>query len=304
MKNINCKYLSDVITYQDYYPFGMQMPGRSFSSENYRYGFNGQEKDDEISGSGNSYTAMFWQYDSRLGRRWNLDPKPNPSISQYATFANNPIFYTDPFGDTTVVTNNGDISRKDVNKDGSLVDNLVFLQGEKGLTPIGEFGKEINVDEILPNMLGEHREEAKDLNIFEWANRVKKDGEWDLKNTRESNRPGETETIFGVAWNFDLQKSNSGNVKTKFRTSDYLFLDAADVGNYHAGYTGTHAGISPMLQKIGAGVIEQIKQENWINFNPMNPWTGPDKFFTPPHHDRPADYKWNTQGMSDAESEK
>lgn len=73
---------------------------------------------------------------------------------------------------------------------------MVFLQGEKGLTPIGEFGKEINVDEILPNMLGEHREEAKDLNIFEWANRVKKDGEWDLKNTRESNRPEGTVTIF------------------------------------------------------------------------------------------------------------
>ena len=66
----------------------------------YGYGFNGQEKDDEISGNGNSYTATFWQYDSRLGRRWNLDPKPNPSISQYATFANNPIWFSDPFGDT------------------------------------------------------------------------------------------------------------------------------------------------------------------------------------------------------------
>ena len=58
------------------------------------------EKDDEVSGSGNSYTAEFWQYDSRLGRRWNLDPKPNPSISNYATFANNPIMYTDVKGDT------------------------------------------------------------------------------------------------------------------------------------------------------------------------------------------------------------
>lgn len=58
------------------------------------------EKDDEIAGGGNSYTAEFWQYDSRLGRRWNLDPKPNPSISDYATFANNPIMYIDPFGDT------------------------------------------------------------------------------------------------------------------------------------------------------------------------------------------------------------
>jgi len=66
----------------------------------YRYGFNGQEKDNEIAGEGNSYTAQFWQYDSRLGRRWNVDPKPNPSISNYATFANNPILYNDILGDT------------------------------------------------------------------------------------------------------------------------------------------------------------------------------------------------------------
>jgi RHS repeat-associated protein len=70
----------------------------------YRCGFNGQEKDDEIAGSGNSYTAEYWQYDSRLGRRWNQDPKPNPSISNYATFANNPILFSDPLGDTIVIS--------------------------------------------------------------------------------------------------------------------------------------------------------------------------------------------------------
>ena len=74
----------------------------------YRYGFNGMEKDDEINGSGNSYTALFWQYDARLGRRWNLDPKPNPSISQYVTFANNPIWFSDPFGDTVKFVSNVD----------------------------------------------------------------------------------------------------------------------------------------------------------------------------------------------------
>jgi hypothetical protein len=64
------------------------------------YGFQTQEKSDEIAGAGNHYTAQFWEYDSRLGRRWNLDPKPNPSISNYATFANNPIWFSDVRGDT------------------------------------------------------------------------------------------------------------------------------------------------------------------------------------------------------------
>ena len=82
-------------------PFGMLMPNRHGSSnESYRYGFNGQENVDEISGEGNHTTAEYWEYDTRLGRRWNQDPKPNPSISNYACFANNPIMYSDSKGDT------------------------------------------------------------------------------------------------------------------------------------------------------------------------------------------------------------
>ena len=64
----------------------------------YRFGFNGQERDDEVSGEGNSYTAEFWQYDSRLGRRFNVDPVVKVHESPYACFANNPIWIIDPNG--------------------------------------------------------------------------------------------------------------------------------------------------------------------------------------------------------------
>ncbi|MDR3711360.1 MAG: hypothetical protein P4L51_00990, partial [Puia sp.] len=93
-------YNSDVIGANDYYSFGMQMPDRAFNAGGYRYGFNGQEADNEIDGTGNSYTAKFWEYDPRMGRRWNLDPKPSRGISQYATFGNDPIANSDPKGDT------------------------------------------------------------------------------------------------------------------------------------------------------------------------------------------------------------
>ncbi|MBQ4822928.1 hypothetical protein, partial [Aquimarina sp. MMG016] len=46
-----------------------------------------------------SYTAKFWQYDSRIGRRWNIDPKYMASESRYAAFSNNPNIYVDPLGD-------------------------------------------------------------------------------------------------------------------------------------------------------------------------------------------------------------
>jgi hypothetical protein len=67
--------------------------------KDYRYGFNGQEKVDEIAGVGNHNTALFWEYDTRLGRRWNVDPVDQVSVSNYAVNADNPIINIDPNGD-------------------------------------------------------------------------------------------------------------------------------------------------------------------------------------------------------------
>ena len=78
----------------------MQMPGRTFNSSESRFGFNGQEKVDEIAGNGNHYTAEFWEYDPRTGERWNNDPVVKAWESPYATFSDNPILNNDPKGDT------------------------------------------------------------------------------------------------------------------------------------------------------------------------------------------------------------
>ena len=93
-------YMSDVRAYGDYYPYGAEMDGRNDNSSNYRFGFNGQEKDNEVTGiNGSSYTAEFWQYDSRLGRRWNIDPVTVPSVSSYCVMLGDPISKIDPNGD-------------------------------------------------------------------------------------------------------------------------------------------------------------------------------------------------------------
>jgi hypothetical protein len=74
------------------------MPGRQFNGNDYRYGMNGQEKDDEVFQG--AMTAQFWEYDSRIGRRWNSDPVFDPNTSPYACFSNSPILLSDPNGDT------------------------------------------------------------------------------------------------------------------------------------------------------------------------------------------------------------
>ena len=65
----------------------------------HKFGFNTQEKVDEVSGDGNHNTALFWEYDTRLGRRWNLDTKPQVGISDYAVMGCNPVFNMDWLGD-------------------------------------------------------------------------------------------------------------------------------------------------------------------------------------------------------------
>ncbi|XOV69392.1 MAG: RHS repeat domain-containing protein [Fluviicola sp.] len=98
-----------------YYPFGMQMPDRQnvgiSGAETYRYAYNGMEQDNEVSGTGNSYTTEFRQYDPRLGRWKSIDPVFNPHLSPYNGLDNNPVLFVDRRGDDIVW---GDVTGKNV----------------------------------------------------------------------------------------------------------------------------------------------------------------------------------------------
>lgn len=93
-------FLANVISYSDYYPYGMLMPNRHSSSESYRYGFQGQEMDDEIKGEGNSVNYKYRMHDPRVGRFFAVDPLMTkfPMMSPYVAFINNPIAFVDPLG--------------------------------------------------------------------------------------------------------------------------------------------------------------------------------------------------------------
>ncbi|MBI5538887.1 MAG: hypothetical protein HY951_02440 [Bacteroidia bacterium] len=80
-------------------------PGNSTVNGGYRFGFNGKEKDDEITGTTGSHLDFGARiYDSRICRWLAVDPyqKKYPYLSGYASFENNPISIVDPGGDTTL----------------------------------------------------------------------------------------------------------------------------------------------------------------------------------------------------------
>ena len=70
----------------------MLVPNRHGSSNSYRYGFQGQEKDDELKGEGNSLNYTFRMHDPRVGRFLSLDPlaPQYPHNSPYA-FSDNRV---------------------------------------------------------------------------------------------------------------------------------------------------------------------------------------------------------------------
>ena len=86
-------YTADVVTASDYYPFGMQMPGRKYSqpNSNYRYGFNGKENDKDAGEGIQDYG--FRIYNSRLGKFLSVDPltKKYPELTPYQFASNTPI---------------------------------------------------------------------------------------------------------------------------------------------------------------------------------------------------------------------
>lgn len=83
----------------------MTIPNRSASSSNYRYGFNGMEKDDELKGIGNSYNYGARMLDPRIGRFFAVYAlsRKYPNLSPYAYSANNPILFKDIDGNDFIV---------------------------------------------------------------------------------------------------------------------------------------------------------------------------------------------------------
>jgi len=95
-------YKATLIASMDYYPFGMAMNSRNYNSSEYRFGFNGKEKDDEVKGTGNSLDFGARIYDPRIGRFLSIDPKWRDftSLSSYLFADNNPIWNVDENGES------------------------------------------------------------------------------------------------------------------------------------------------------------------------------------------------------------
>lgn len=93
----------------DYYPFGLEMEGRSWrdTTSAYRYGFNGKEKDDNGEFGSTTYDYGERQYNPSIGRWISPDKlsKEYPYASPHNFALNTPIQAKDPDGYIVIFIN-------------------------------------------------------------------------------------------------------------------------------------------------------------------------------------------------------
>jgi RHS repeat-associated protein len=306
---------ANIIQHIEYLPYGETFFERRIDDYwTTPYKFNAKELDAE--------TGMYYYgaryYTPEVSIWLSVDPASEmyPSTSPFMYVRGNPIRLIDPngmwdsghideFGNVIAYFDDGDNSVY-VHETGTTKDDVDMQRTQTqstagGGTKIGELGGEIDVSVIMENKLNASIEEAKDMDITDYFFAVKTNGKWDLKNNKG--------TIFGVAWAFD----NVYKTETTFKFGDYKGLNAADVGNYHAGFTGRYTyggvGMSHVLLEYAAGAAETAKSFTQGRYSDMfqqlpellgTPFSNPKA----PYGDRLFDYKYNTQGMKDADKRK
>ena len=135
----------DVKGYNDYYPFGLQMPGRSMNNAlaTDMYKYSSKELDEENGINWYYFGARY--YDPMIGRWLSVDPVwgKYPSLSPYNYCANNPILFKDLKG--------AEIDSSEVKNDRAFNEVKNSDEGKKYLSEFEKGGKFEKSKLILTN---------------------------------------------------------------------------------------------------------------------------------------------------------
>ena len=91
-----------VVSLSDYYPYGMTEPGRNWNAGDYRFGYTGHEKENDLAEG--VYTTEYRLLDARLGRWMSVDPAwiKYPDLSSYNYCEGNPMMFVDQEGESPI----------------------------------------------------------------------------------------------------------------------------------------------------------------------------------------------------------
>jgi RHS repeat-associated protein len=180
------------------------------SAEEYLFGYQGSEKDNEVNSSnGSSYTTEFRQLDTRLGRWFSSDPVFQPWQSSYTSMDNNPVNLTDVLGDET---------GKGINFDGKVAGDLVtdedgnkfvYWGTDNNGKPILQISVPVELDEVVINATKKEPDQIFIEQTFELELIDERSGWtkfWDWVSRNEDKLKGRR-----AVWKFGVVMYNSKN---------------------------------------------------------------------------------------------
>jgi RHS repeat-associated protein len=206
-------YEADVVSAQDYYPFGMIQPGRSFNTSGYRYGFSGKENDNEIKGDGNSIDFGDRVYDPRIGRWLSVDPlqQKYASYSTYNYALNSPVLVIDPVGQDVGVS----ITRNP-NGGGTIVYSSTIYVGGPGCSPKDQVKMlTTNWGFAKDNFKGEYKDESGNVWKVEVQMNFKVAEAKDIARIKQATQPGNENLLYfkagGGSVAYSVKNGNAAN---------------------------------------------------------------------------------------------
>jgi len=159
---------ADVQSYTSYYPFGMEIANRTFSN-NYRFGFNGQEVDKEAE----MINFKFRPYNAKIGKFLGVDPlsREYPWNSCYAFAENRVINGVDLEGAEYLNANQSRITIENgivaINLENcnSITKNLWKSRDEKGNWPKGNIGFPKEVGHVIMPEVPRFSKDAREISM-------------------------------------------------------------------------------------------------------------------------------------------
>jgi RHS repeat-associated protein len=268
------------------------MPGRTFSSSSYRYGFNGKENDNEVEGEGNIYDYGFRIYNPRIAKFLSIDPLTTKfsELTPYQFASNTPLWAVDIDGLEAGLYGSGGMQLSTAEKQSQAVSDWSNSPAEgwmkRGLAAqinYSQSGTNFNESDFNNLTKGGYYGRSFLISLNSWA--PSNPGNLKIPNTRQPQTPEasvpnktgtvkivqassesiETVTVTRVQSPHKLSQrilvNESGDVSILGKTKLYITIDDKNHATYYYNKKGgSEGGASIISFQVKKEVADEIRQ--------------------------------------------